>query len=253
MLQNLEGQRVPDVTFHTRRGHKWVDVTSSEIFDGKTVALFSLPGAFTPTCSSSHVPRYNQLAPQFRAAGVDDIVCVSVNDAFVMNEWKRSQNADRVTFLPDGNGEFSDKMGLLVGKEDLGFGKRSWRYSMLVRDGVVEKMFIEPEEAGDPYGVSDGDTMFTYLAPDGKLPHDVAIFTREGCGFCVRAKGLLNDAGIEFEELVLNRDYTDQTLRAVSSQFTYPQIFIDGTHIGGSDDLATWLEQPAANETLSAA
>jgi glutaredoxin-like protein len=168
-----------------------------------------------------------------------------------MNEWKRSQKADRVTFLPDGNGDFSEKMGLLVGKEDLGFGKRSWRYSMVVRDGVVEKMFIEPEVEGDPYGVSDADTMLNYLAPESALPHDVAVFTREGCGFCVRAKGLLNDAGIEFEELLLNRDYTDQTLRAVSASITYPQVFIDGEHIGGSDELAEWLEQ--GNATRNAA
>jgi len=253
MLKNLEGQRVPDVTFRTRREHEWVDVTSDDIFAGKTVVLFSLPGAFTPTCSSSHVPRYNQLAPLFKANGVDEIICVSVNDAFVMNEWKRSQHADRVSFLPDGNGEFSEKMGLLVDKDDLGFGKRSWRYSMLVRDGVVEKMFIEPEEAGDPYGVSDADTMYAHVVPEGKLPYDVALFTREGCGFCVRAKGLLNDAGIEFEELLLNRDYTDQTLRAVSAQITYPQVFIDGKHIGGSDELAVWLEQRGAGATRSAA
>lgn len=252
MLKNLEGQHIPDVTFHTRKGHEWVDVKSAEIFDGKTVVLFSLPGAFTPTCSSSHVPRYNQLAPQFRASGVDEIICVSVNDAFVMNEWKRSQKADRVTFLPDGNGEFSDQMGLLVDKGNLGFGRRSWRYSMLVRNGVVEKMFIEPEVPGDPYGVSDADTMLTYLAPEGVLPHDVAIFTREGCGYCARAKGMLNDAGIEYEELVLNRDYTDQTLRAVSSKITYPQVFIDGEHIGGSDDLAEWLGE-RVRDTRSAA
>ena len=253
MLKNLEGQRVPNVTFRTRREHEWVDVTSAELFDGKTVVLFSLPGAFTPTCSSSHVPRYNQLAPLFNKNGVDDIICVSVNDAFVMNEWKRSQSANRVTFLPDGNGEFSDKMGLLVDKENLGFGKRSWRYSMLVRDGVIEKMFIEPEEDGDPYGVSDADTMLNYLAPEGEKPLDVAVFTREGCPFCVRAKGMLNDAGIEFEELVLNQDYTDQTLRAVSARITYPQVFVDGTHIGGSDDLAEWLEKRAAHGARNAA
>jgi glutaredoxin-like protein len=158
-----------------------------------------------------------------------------------MNEWKRSQNADRVTFLPDGNGEFSDRMGLLVGKEDLGFGRRSWRYSMLVRDGVIEKMFIEPEEPGDPFHVSDADTMLKYLNPSCEFPYDVAVFSREGCPFCVRAKGLLADAGIEFEELVLNRDYTDRTLRAVSTNTTYPQVFINGKLIGGSDELADWL------------
>ncbi|MDJ0751226.1 MAG: glutathione peroxidase [Woeseiaceae bacterium] len=242
MFNNLEGKRIPDVTFRTRKDHEFVDVTSEEIFAGKNVIVFSLPGAFTPTCSSSHVPRYNQLVPQFKAHGIDEVICVSVNDAFVMNEWKRAQKADRVTFLPDGNGEFSDKMGLLVGKEDLGFGKRSWRYSMLVRDGVIDKMFVEPEEPGDPFHVSDADTMLRHLDPESEFPFDVAVFSREGCPFCVRAKGLLNDAGIEFEELVLNRDYTDRTLRAVSTFTTYPQVFINGKLIGGSDDLELWLK-----------
>ena len=192
MFKNLEGNRVPDVTFRTRRDHEWVDLTSKEIFDGKSVIVFSLPGAFTPTCSSSHVPRYNQLVPKFEALGVDEVICVSVNDAFVMNEWQRAQNADRVSFLPDGNGEFTEGMGLLVGKEDLGFGRRSWRYSMLVRDGVIEKMFIEPQEPGDPFHVSDADTMLEYLEPGAQLPYDVAVFSREGCPFCVRTKGMLN-------------------------------------------------------------
>jgi len=251
MFKNLEGKRVPDVTFRTRRDHEWVDVTTDELFKGKTVVVFSLPGAFTPTCSSSHVPRYNQLVPQFKAQGVDAVICLSVNDAFVMNEWQRSQKADRVTFLPDGNGEFSDGMGLLVGKEDLGFGKRSWRYSMLVRDGVIEKMFVEPEEPGDPFHVSDADTMLKYLDPKSELPHSVTVFSREGCPFCVRAKGLLRDAGIEFEELVLNRDYTDRTLRAVSGRTSFPQVFVDGELVGGSDELAEWLGHDG--ETRSAA
>jgi len=246
MFKNLEGNRIPDVTFRTRRDHEWVDVASSDIFDGKTVVVFSLPGAFTPTCSSSHVPRYNQLVPKFKQLGIDEVICVSVNDAFVMNEWQRAQNADRITFLPDGNGDFTDGMGLLVGKEDLGFGRRSWRYSMLVRDGVVEKMFIEPEEPGDPFQVSDADTMLEYLEPGAELPLDVTVFSREGCPFCVRAKGMLRDAGIEFEELVLNRDYTDQTLRAVSNNTTFPQVFVNGELIGGSDDLADWLADKAS-------
>ena len=187
------------------------------------------------------MPRYNQLQPLFAERGIDEVVCVSVNDAFVMDEWKRSQNADRVTFLPDGNGDFTDGMGLLVGKEDLGFGKRSWRYSMLVRDGVDEKMFIESDEPGDPFAVSDADTMLAYLDPQAERPHDVAVFSRSGCPFCARAKGMLTDAGIEFEELVLNRDYTDRTLRAVADAMTYPQVFINGEHIGGSGELEAWL------------
>jgi len=245
MFKNFEGQRVPAATFKTRRDHEWVDLTTDEVFAGKNVIVFSLPGAFTPTCSSSHVPRYNQLEPPFRARGIDLIVCVSVNDAFVMDEWRRSQKADRVTFLPDGNGTFTAAMGLLVGKEDLGFGQRSWRYSMLVRDGIIEKMFIEPDEPGDPFQVSDADTMLAYLDPGAALPHDIAVFSRHGCSFCARAKGLLRDAGLEFEELVLNRDYTDRTLRAVADQTTYPQIFINGKHIGGSEDLEQWLAERA--------
>lgn len=253
MFNNLEGKSIPDVTFRTRKDHEWVDVTSNDIFAGKSVVLFSLPGAFTPTCSSSHVPRYNQLVPLFQENGIDDVICVSVNDAFVMNEWQRSQKADRVTFLPDGNGDFSAGMGLLVGKEDLGFGKRSWRYSMLVRDGAIEKMFVEPEEPGDPFHVSDADTMLKYLDPEGALPHDVTVFTRDGCPFCVGAKGMLRDAGIEFEELLLNRDYTDRTLRAVASATTYPQVFIDGERIGGSEELQMWLDTRQDAPTRSAA
>ena len=241
MLQDRTGQPVPQVTFRTRQGHEWVDVTTDELFKGKTVIVFSLPGAFTPTCSSTHVPRFNQLAPAFKAQGVDDIICMSVNDAFVMNAWQEDENAGNLTFIPDGNAEFTAGMGLLVDKDDLGFGKRSWRYSMLVKDGVVEKMFIEPEEPGDPYGVSDADTMLAYIAPDAPKPKDVTVFTRPGCPYCAKAKWMLKEAGFDYEELVLNRDYTDQTLRAVANATSVPQIFIDGAKIGGSDDLEAWL------------
>lgn len=251
MFQDRIGQRVPRCTFRTRRGHEWVDVTTDEIFNGKTVVVFSLPGAFTPTCSSSHVPRYNQLVPAFQAAGVDAVVCISVNDAFVMNEWQARQNASRVTFVPDGNGEFTQGMGMLVDKADLGFGSRSWRYSMLVRDGVIEKQFIEPDVLGDPFEVSDADTMLAYIAPNAPKPLDVTVFSREGCPYCAKAKEMLVDAGIEFEELVLNRDYTEQTLRAVANAETVPQVFIGGRHIGGSTDLEAWMDE--AREVRQAA
>lgn len=240
-LQNHEGQSVPNVVFRTRRDHEWVDVTSDEVFKGKTVVVFALPGAFTPTCSSTHVPRYNQLAPALSQAGVDEIICVSVNDAFVMNEWQAEQKATNLTFLPDGNGDFSRGMGMLVAKEDLGFGDRSWRYSMLVKDGVIEKMFIEPDQPGDPFEVSDADTMLGYIAPKADKPLDVTVFTREGCPYCVRAKGMLRDAGIQFDELVLNRDYGEVTLRAVAGASMVPQVFINGAHVGGSDDLEQYL------------
>jgi glutaredoxin-like protein len=246
MLTNREGKSVPQVSFRTRRDHHWIDLTSDDLFKGKTVVVFSLPGAFTPTCSSTHVPRYNQLATTFKKHGVDDVICISVNDAFVMNEWKREQQADNLRLLPDGNGHFSAGMGMLVDKQDLGFGKRSWRYSMLVKDGIIEKMFIEPDLPGDPFEVSDADTMLAHIAPGADKPLDVTVFTREGCEFCVRSKGMLNDAGIEFEEMVLNRDYSEATLRAVSGRSTVPGVFIDGEFIGGAEELERYLARDIA-------
>ncbi len=242
MFANKEGQSIPEVTFRTRRDHEWVDISSKELFAGKNVIVFSLPGAFTPTCSSSHVPRYNQLAKAFRKHGIDDIVCISVNDAFVMNEWKVNQKADNINFIPDGNGEFTGAMGLLVDKDDLGFGKRSWRYSMLVKDGVIDKMFIEPEKPGDPFENSDADSMLEYIAPDAEKPFDVTVFSRPGCPFCVKAKVLLQEADLDYEELLLNRDYSDQSLRAITRATSFPQIFINGELVGGADDLEKWLE-----------
>jgi glutaredoxin-like protein len=134
-------------------------------------------------------------------------------------------------------------MGMLVAKADLGFGDRSWRYSMLVKDGVVEKMFIEPDQPGDPFEVSDADTMLAHIAPNAVKPLDVTVFTREGCPFCVRAKGMLHDAGIDFDELVLNRDFSEVTLRAVAGASMVPQVFINGEHVGGSDALEGYLAQ----------
>jgi len=241
MLRNSEGQRVPQVTFRTRKDGQWKDVTTSQLFDGRAVVLFSLPGAYTPTCSSTHVPRYNELADTFRKAGVDDIVCVSVNDAFVMSEWQKDQNAPRITFIPDGNGEFTEKMGLLVDKSNLGFGKRSWRYSMLVRDGVIVKMFIEPEKDGDPFEVSDADTMLKYVAPNVKAPDPITLFTKAGCPHCARAKSLLEKLGLVYEEIELGKGLTSQTLRAVSGQGTTPQVFIGGKWVGGADELERHL------------
>lgn len=169
-------QEVPSVTFKTRvrndalggpNPFEWKDVTSADIFKGKKVVVFSLPGAFTPTCSSSHLPRYEELYDQFKGLGVDQIVCISVNDAFVMYQWGKHQGANKVFLLPDGNGEFTRKMGMLVDKANLGFGMRSWRYSMYVVDGKIEKLFVEPGYSdncpSDPFEVSDADTMLKYL------------------------------------------------------------------------------------------
>lgn len=238
-LKNIEGQKVPDVTFRTRAEGQWKDVKSAEIFGGKKVVVFALPGAFTPTCSSAHVPRYNELLPAFKARGIDDVVCLSVNDPFVMEEWAKNQHAAAIRFLPDGNGEFSDKMGMLVDKSNLGFGKRSWRYSMLVNDGVIEKMFIEPEKDGDPFEVSDADTMLKHIDPKAEAPHDVVLFTKPGCSFCTKAKQLLSEKGMPFEEIASS----PRNLRAVSGKSSTPQVFIDGKYIGGADDLEKFFAQ----------
>ncbi len=167
---------VPQVTFKTRvrndaiggpNPFEWRDLTSDDIFKGKSVVLFALPGAFTPTCSSTHLPRYEALAEEFKALGVDQIICTSVNDAFVMFQWAKAQNVAKIFMLPDGNGEFARKMGMLVDKSNLGFGMRSWRYSMYVVDGEIKKMFIEPDFSDncpiDPFEASDADTMLNFL------------------------------------------------------------------------------------------
>ncbi|WP_071191087.1 peroxiredoxin [Trichormus sp. NMC-1] len=169
-------ERVPNVVFKTRvrdesiggpNPFRWQERTTQELFDGKRVVVFSLPGAFTPTCSTSHLPRYEELFKDFKALGVDQVICISVNDAFVMYQWGKQQGAESVFLLPDGNGEFTRKMGMLVDKSNLGFGLRSWRYSMVVNDGKIEKIFIEPgfddNCPTDPFEVSDADTMLAYL------------------------------------------------------------------------------------------
>ena len=235
------GKAVPQCTFATRVNDEWVKVTTDELFKGKTVVVFSLPGAFTPTCSSTHLPRYNELAKTFKANGVDEIVCVSVNDTFVMNAWSEHQEAGNVTLIPDGNGEFTAGMGLLVDKSEIGFGKRSWRYSMLVKDGVVDKMFIEPDLPGDPFKVSDADTMLAYVAPEAKASLATVILTKSGCPFCAKAKALLDAKGFEYEELVMGKEVSFTSLKALSGNESWPQVFIAGKLVGGSDDLETYF------------
>lgn len=244
MLKNIEGQRVPEVNFVDRQGDSWINYSSDDLFAGKRVVLFALPGAFTPTCSSTHLPRYNELAATFKANGIDDIICLSVNDPFVMQAWAGDQDAANIRMLPDGNGEFSEGMGMLVDKQDLGFGKRSWRYSMLVNDGVIEKMFIEPDLPGDPFEVSDADTMLSHLAPEASAPLRITILSKPGCGHCTRAKQALATAGLSYEEIVLGQHGVSfASLNAISGRGTTPQVFVDGQHIGGADELEIWCQQ----------
>jgi len=246
MLEDQTGNTVPNIIFHQRINDEWQDISSSEIFKNRTVVVFSLPGAFTPTCSSSHVPQYNKLAPSFFENGVDEIMCISVNDAFVMNAWQKDQNAENIVFLPDGNGEFTKAMSMLVDKESLGFGKRSWRYSMLVKNGTIKKMFIEADVEGDPFEVSDADTMLSYINPKAKRAQNITIFTRSGCSHCEKAKFLLDTNKLPYEVIELNNTISEITLKALVNSDTVPQIFINGVHIGDSKDLELHLNKNLA-------
>jgi glutaredoxin-like protein len=162
-----------------------------------------------------------------------------------MAEWAKDQEADNVFLLPDGNGEFTQKIGMLVDKSDLNFGKRSWRYSMLVRDGVVQKAFIEPQKPGDPFEVSDADTMLAYLNPKAGKPDQVAILTREGCSFCARAKALLTERGYDYVEIPLEHKARSRAVGAITGRGTVPQVFVNGRHIGGWEELEQWARKAA--------
>ena len=245
MLSNKEGQNIPNTVFHTRENDDWKDVTTDALFANKTVIVFSLPGAFTPTCSSSHLPRYNELAKSFKENGVDDIICMSVNDTFVMNAWKQDQAAENITIIPDGNGDFTRGMDMLVSKTDLGFGDRSWRYSMLVKNGVIEKMFIEENVPGDPFEVSDADTMLDFINPKAKKPDTISLFTKKDCPHCARAKQLLDVQGLAYEAIELNKDITEKSLATITKATTVPQIYINGEHIGGADELERYFSKAA--------
>jgi peroxiredoxin len=170
------GHKLPDVTFCTRvrddsiegpNPFRWQNMTTADYFANKRVVLFSLPGAFTPTCSTYQLPGFEKGAADFRAHGVDDIYCLSVNDSFVMNKWAQSQDLENVGVIPDGSGEFSRKMGMLVAKDNVGFGMRSWRYAAIVDNGVVTAWFEEPglsdNHGADPYGVSSPETVLAWL------------------------------------------------------------------------------------------
>jgi thioredoxin-dependent peroxiredoxin len=171
------GRRVPAIVFKTRvrdesiggsNPYRWQDLRSEEIFNGRRTAVFALPGAFTPVCSQEQCPAYERHYSDIRAHGIDEVFCISVNDAFVMFQWGKHLSIKNVKLLPDGSGHFTRRMGMLVNKDHLGFGYRSWRYSMVVRDGVIEKFFEEPgiNDNGaddDPYTVTSPEVMIEYL------------------------------------------------------------------------------------------
>ena len=172
----IEGFKPPCVTFRTRvrdesiegpNPYRWQDVTSDELFKGRRVVLFSLPGAFTPTCSTYQLPGFEENYDSIRNMDIDEVYCISVNDAFVMNAWAKSQNLKNVKVIPDGSGEFTRQMGMLVCKDNLGFGMRSWRYAAIIENGRIVEFWEEPGRTDncedDPYVTTDPDTILTWL------------------------------------------------------------------------------------------
>jgi peroxiredoxin len=162
-----EGYEIPQVEFVFRENGEFVNRTSKELFDGKRVVIFSLPGAFTPTCSAYQLPGFEEKYDDFIGSGIDDIYCISVNDGFVMNAWAKGQGIEKVKLIPDGNAYFTRSMGMLVTKSNLGFGDRSWRYAAVVNDGIIEKLFVEAGKRDnadtDPYEVTNPETILSYL------------------------------------------------------------------------------------------
>ena len=162
-----EGYQVPQVQFVFRESGEFVTRTSAELFDGKRVVIFSLPGAFTPTCSAYQLPGFEEKYDEFTALGIDAIYCVSVNDGFVMNAWAQDQNIQNVKLIPDGNSYFTRSMGMLVSKSNLGFGERSWRYAAVVENGIIEKLFVEAGQRdnadSDPYVETTPEKVYEYV------------------------------------------------------------------------------------------
>lgn len=157
------GDRIPEATLSIMRDGKPQPITTSEIFDGKTVVLFGLPGAFTPTCSAWHLPGYIEHAEELHQRGVDTIACMAVNDVFVMDAWGRSAGAGGILMLADGNGDFTRELGLELDARPFGMGMRSQRFSLLAENGVVKKLFVE--EPGE-YKVSSAEHMLASLDSD---------------------------------------------------------------------------------------
>ena len=233
-----EGAKVPEATLYGVEGNDTVELNSQEFLGQGTIVAFGLPGAFTPTCSQQHAPRYDELAEALEEQGVDRIVCLAVNDPFVLRAWGDDLGTEHIHYVSDGNGEFTERMGLLDDCSVEGYGQRSRRYSMLIRDGRVEKLFVEeaPTQEGDPYEVSDADTMLQYLSHDQARVPDVFMLVKEGCPHCARARGVLEEGGLKFDEV----EATPRMLRAVSDEPTTPRVFIDGQLIGGADELVEW-------------
>ena len=169
-----EQQQIPQVEFVFRENSEFVTRTSADLFSDKRVVIFSLPGAFTPTCSAYQLPGFEAFYNMFTEQGIDEIYCISVNDGFVMNAWGKDQGIEKVKLIPDGNAHFTRSMGYLVRKSNLGFGERSWRYAAVVNDGVIEKIFVEEgfrdNADTDPYEASTPEAVLEYVKSTTAVP-----------------------------------------------------------------------------------
>jgi len=190
------GTKIPTLSFQTRvldenitegNPYVWQEVTTDQLFSDKRVVLFSLPGAFTPTCSTYQLPGFEKMYNEFREVGIEEIYCVSVNDSFVMNQWGKWAKLKNVKLIPDGSALLTMSMNMLVSKDNLGFGQRSWRYAVLLNDGVVEKSFIEPGISDncetDPYGETSPENVFNYIIFDSPVkakPRDLQLELFDG-------------------------------------------------------------------------
>jgi peroxiredoxin/glutaredoxin len=251
MRVSMEGQRVPAAKLAemTEGGVRMLE--TRDLFADRRVIVFALPGAFTPTCSTAHVPGYVALLGEFKATGIEEVICLSVNDPYVMKAWQQSEKAQGIRFVADPFGQLTEAMGMTVDHRESLLGTRSWRYSMLVEDGTIRKMFIEPEEGDDPFKVSDAQTMLRHLQPNRKILGPVLVLARHGCPYCQRAKALLNERNIPFDAVHLGEELTMRGVQAASRSTTVPQIFIDGHLVGGSDQLVSFLDQEAGNVASS--
>jgi glutaredoxin-like protein len=247
------GTQIPAAELAELRESSVERIGTGDFFAGRRVILFALPGAFTPTCSTLHVPGYLARLSDFRGAGIDDIVCLSVNDPYVMSAWQHAEKAEGIRFIADPFGEFTEAMGMSVDHRDASLGTRSWRYSMLVDDGTIETMFIEADVGGDPFEVSDADTMWKYLCPNYKSAGSAFMLARHGCPHCARAKALLTENDIHYEAIHLGEGVTMQGVKAASGATTVPQVFMEGRLIGGADQLAAYLlERGAVSRSVAA-
>ena len=244
MYEDLTGQSLPLVTFKIRENCQFVDKTTTDLFSGKRVVIFALPGAFTLVCSLIHLPEYDDFFELFKAEGIDDICCVAVNDGFVMEEWARQSKVNKVKMVPDVKGEFTKGLEMTVDKEEI--SERSWRYAMIVDDGVIEKMFIEPDLQS--ITVSRAKSVLNQINPNVAIPENIVLFTLEGCPHCHKAKQMLIRRELFFTEKIFNKDYTLRELKAIAGQTKVPQVFFDGKNIGGEKELGVFLNIPDQEE-----